>query len=90
MLSGAGKSFKDEDIGVSYTDFPRGSTVFVFNLTSDLSDGLYFDLILHGNIQLQAWFKANLEADVSGVVHVEYDSVIKIDKKQNCLPDYNV
>ena len=35
MYSGVGKSFKDEDVGVSYADFPRGNTIFVFNLTPD-------------------------------------------------------
>ena len=38
------KSFKDEDVGVSYVDFPRSNTIFVFNLTPDLSDEPYFNL----------------------------------------------
>ena len=29
MYSGAGKSFRDEDIGVSYADFPGGYSVFL-------------------------------------------------------------
>ena len=37
MHSGTGKSFKDEYTGVNYTDLLRGDTVFVFNLTPDLS-----------------------------------------------------
>ena len=33
---------RDEDIGVSYAGFPRDNTVFVFNLTPDLSNGPHF------------------------------------------------
>ena len=50
--------------------------MFVFNLTSDLSDGQHFDLIHHDNIWLEAQFAANLEAAVTCLVHAEYDSVI--------------
>ena len=90
MYSGTGKSFKDENRCVSYTDFPRGNTVFVFNLKPDLSDGPHFDLIRHGNIRLETRFAGNLEAAVTCLVHAEYDSVIEIDKNRDVSPDYIV
>ena len=36
MYSGVGESFEDEDVGISYADFPGGNTIFVFSLTTDL------------------------------------------------------
>ena len=54
MYSGVGKSCQDEDVSISDADFPRGNTIFVFNLTPDLSDDLYFDLVQHGNIRMEA------------------------------------
>ena len=90
MYSGIGKSFKDEDNGISYADFPRGNTVFVFNLAADLSDGPHLDLNRHGNIWLEVWFAANLVEDVNCLVYAEYDSVIKIDKHVNVSPNYIV
>ena len=39
MQSGAGSAFQDSDCGLTYNAFGRGSTVFVFDLTADLSNG---------------------------------------------------
>ena len=88
MYKWTGKSFKDQDNSVSYADFPRGNTVFVFNLILDLSDGPHFDLVRHGNIWLEAHFEGNLAAAVTCLVHVEYDSVLEIDINKTVSPDY--
>ena len=59
MYSGVGKSFKDEDISISYADFTRDNTIHVFNLNPDLNYGPYFDLVRHSS-NLEAQFAQNI------------------------------
>ena len=81
---------KIEDNGMSYADFPKSNTIFVFNLTSNLSDGTHFDLVSRISPQLEVRFRQNLEEAVTCLVHAKYDSVITIDKDRNVSPDYIV
>ena len=64
--------------------------MFVFNLAKDLRDGLYFDLVQHGNIRLEVRFTQNLMEGVTCLVHAKYDSMIEINKVRDVLPDYIV
>ena len=82
------KSFKDKDVGVNYADFPRKNTIFVFNLTPDLSDEPYFNLAWHENFGVEADFSQNLVQAVTCVVHAEYDSMLEINTARNVVPDY--
>ena len=56
MESGLGTSFRNYDNGISYKAFGKGSTVFLFDLTADQSNGKHTDPTRHGNLRDEVGF----------------------------------
>lgn len=89
MYTGTGQFYEDEGNQVSRDDYPRGYTLFAFDLTPDLIDGSHFNVIKHGNIRLELHFAEKLENTINVIVYGEFDNLIEIDRNRNIIFDYN-
>lgn len=90
MSSALGHAFTNQDCGISYNDFRNGSTLFVFNLNADLTDGDHTEVMKRGSVRIEVRFGAALANPITCLVFSEYDNLILIDKERNVSLDYLV
>ena len=86
--SSVGMAFLDNDNTIGYTAFRKGSTVFVFNLTADLSNDEHTEPTHCGSLRAEVHFGVVLEHPVTCFVHSEYDNCIEIDTDRKISLDY--
>lgn len=77
-----------EGLYLSRTEFAKGYTLFLFDLSPDLCDGEHFNLIRHSNLRIELKFSKSLEKTVSLIVFAEFESLIEINKTRNVLFDF--
>ena len=90
MSSALGHAFTNQDCGISYNDFRNGSTLFVFNLNAELTDGEHTEVMKRGSVRIEVRFGAALVNPITCLVFSEYDNLILIDKERNVSLDYLV
>ena len=90
MSSSLGQAFTNQDCGLSYKDFKGGSTLFVFNLNAELTDGDHIETTKRGAVRIECRFANALVNPISCLVLSEYDNLILIDKERNVCLDYLV
>ena len=89
LYSGIGKLKEDFGNDIIAKTFPRGYTLFAFDLTPDLScESDHYQLVKKGNVDLDATFASALSSPVCMIVYVEYDNVTEIDKARNVITDF--
>ena len=88
MQSAVGSAFRDNDCGLTYKAFGSGSTVFVFDLTADLSNGFYSEPTRRGGLRAEARFANPTPHAVTCFVHAEYDNCIEINQDRSISLDY--
>ena len=70
--------------GISKTDFENGYTIFVFDLTSDLSASQdHFSMIQTGDIFAEFNFDKPLQKEITCVVYTEFEKLLEIDQFRN-------
>ncbi|KAK3908157.1 hypothetical protein KUF71_018670 [Frankliniella fusca] len=91
LFSGTGIHWKDEGNGISWSDYPKGNTLFVFDLSPDLSASEpHWNLQRQGTMCLDLRFAAPLPQPINCVVYAEFQNLIEIDKDRNVIVDYSV
>ncbi|KAK3933085.1 hypothetical protein KUF71_017346 [Frankliniella fusca] len=91
LFSGTGIHWKDEGNGISWSDYPKGNTLFVFDLSPDLSASEpHWNLQRQGTMRLDLRFAAPLPQPINCVVYAEFQNLIEIDKDRNVIVDYSV
>ena len=90
ITAGIGKFNADEGNGVTRSDYPRGYTLYAFNLTPDLSDGDYLTLQKQGSLRIEIHFGTALAESVDVFTYAEFDNVIQVDKHRNVVYDHSV
>ena len=90
MSSSLGQAFTNQDCGLSYKDFKGGSTLFVFNLNAELTDGDHVETTKRGAVRIECRFANALNDPISCLVLSEYDNLILVDKERNVCLDYLV
>ena len=90
MSSALGHAFSNQDCGISYDEFRGGTTLFVFNLNAELTDGEHTEAIQRGSVRIETRFSAALANPITCLVFSEYDNLILIDKERNVSLDYLV
>lgn len=85
---GLGQQQQNGGPSISYDQFGSDFTLFVWDLSGNLSDGNQVELIRTGSLRLELKFAKALEHPIHIVVYGELDSLIEIDKSRSILLDY--
>ena len=88
MYTGSGQSNEDEGNGVTRSDFANGYTLYVFDLTPDLSECGTFNLTRSGCVRLAMKFASALPNTITVLAFSEFDNLLEIDKFRNVIFDY--
>ena len=89
LFTGTGFMGHDRGNQITREDYPKGFTLFAFDLTPDLDDGGHFHLVKQGNLRLELHFKTALPKTINVIAYAEFDNVIEVDKARNVLFDYS-
>ncbi|KAK3929578.1 hypothetical protein KUF71_003585 [Frankliniella fusca] len=91
LFTGTGIHWKDEGNGISWSDYPKGNTLFVFDLSPDMSASEpHWNHQKQGALRLYLRFAAPLPQPINCVVYAEFQNLIEIDKDRNVIVDYSV
>ena len=88
LFSGMNIMGRNQGNGISLSEYPKGFSLFAFDLSPDLWEGDHFQLIRSGNLRLELHFKNPLPATIDVLVYAEFSNVIECDKARNILFDY--
>jgi hypothetical protein len=88
MFSGTRKENQDEGNGIDRSEFAQGYTLYVFDLTPDLSENDSFNLVRSGGVRLGMKFSAPLERTITIVAFAELENLIEIDRNRNIVFDF--
>ena len=83
LFSGTGTLFHNQGNQITREDYPKGYTLFAFDLTPDLSNGPHISPIKQGNLRLGIQFADPLPVTVNCILYAEFDSLIEIDASRN-------
>jgi hypothetical protein len=90
MFSGSGKENQDEGNDIERTEFDKGFTLYVYDLTPDLSESDSFNLTRSGNVRLEMKFADALPHTISIVTFAEFENIIEVDRNRNVVTDFGV
>ena len=88
LFSGVGKLRRDEGNEISRDDYVSGYTLFAFDLSPDLSEDKYFQLVKEGSVRLDVKFTNALPNTINVIIYAVFESIIEIDSNRNVLFDY--
>lgn len=88
LFEGTGRLHQDVGNGIAIEDYPKGYTLFAFDLTPDLSDQCHFQPVKDGNLRLEAHFREGLPHTINVICYAEFDNVVEIDRSRNVIFDY--
>jgi len=88
LFSGSGKYRRDEGLDIDRQEYENGYTLFEYDLSPDLSEEGYFNLIREGFLRVELKFAQALPNTVNVVVYAEFESVIEINREKQVLIDY--
>lgn len=89
LFAATGKLGADEGLDIKRHEYPKGYTLFAFDLTSDLSpDDNHFSLIKTGSLRLDLVFGTELPRTINVIVFSEFESMISIDVNRQVHYDY--
>lgn len=88
MFSGTGKENQDEGNDISREDFGNGYSIYVFDLTPDLTENQSFNLARSGSVRLGMKFGTALEKTITVVAYAEFENIIEIDRSRNVVFDF--
>jgi len=67
LFIGTGKSQKDEGNDISRSDYPKGFTLYAFDLTPDLAEHDHFNLRREGSVRIDMKFGTALTATINSL-----------------------
>ncbi len=90
LMSNAFDKFDGEKSSIiKREDWPRGYSLFSFDLTPDYNGEDHYALIKHGNLRLEMNFDTALAHTVNVIVYAEFDNIIEISERRNVQFDYS-
>ena len=88
LFTGSGKYRRDEGLDIDRQQYENGYTLFAYDLSPDLSEEGYFNLIKEGSIRVELKFAAALPHTINIIAYAEFESVIEINREKQVLIDY--
>ena len=89
LYAGTNKLFQNEGNAISRDEYPKGYTLFVFDLTANLCARDHLQPIKNGNVSLEVQFGTALNLAINILVLGEFQNLIEIDSNRNVLCDFN-
>ena len=90
LFTGVDKSVTTNGNFIERDEYPNGYCLYAFDLTPDLCNGEHFNLIKSGNLRINLDFKSALKTPVNGILYLEYQNIIEINKNRQILFDYTI
>jgi hypothetical protein len=89
LFSGTGIHHRDEGNWLDREDYAKGYSLFVFDLTPDLSGELdHWSPQHHGSMRMEVRFAKPLPAVITCIVYAEFNGLIEIDQYRNITTDF--
>ena len=82
LFSGLGKDSLDQGLFCSRSDFPKGYSLYVFDLKSELADSSHQASQRHGNLSMEARFADPLPETINVIVYANFPAQLKIDESR--------
>lgn len=89
IFSAVGKLHSDEGNSIKISEFPAGYCLYGFDLSPDLNEGPFFNLIKTGTVRLAIKLREALDRAISVVVYCEYENVIEVSKNREIIFDFS-
>ena len=90
LFTGVDKSVTINGNFIERDEYPNGYCLYAFDLTPDLCNGEHFNLIRSGNLRINLDFKSALKTPVNGILYLEYQNIIEINKNRQIVFDYTI
>jgi len=87
-FSGCRKENQDEGNWIERSEYAGGYTLYVFDLTPDLSEGDTFNLTRTGGVRIGMKFGKALEKTITVIAFAEFENIIEIDRNRSVVFDY--
>lgn len=87
MFSATSRHLKDLPLSIDRSEFERGYTLFVFNLSA-CEDTDALAPVTNGNLRLEMRFRQALPQTTTLIVYACYDSILEINSKRQVLVDF--
>lgn len=88
LFQGTHTGFSNNGCGISYEDYSKGLTLFVFDLTNGQCEGNNFEPVTRGNIRLEGRFRNAIAHSITGVYYAEFDNVLEVDRERQVKIDF--
>ena len=88
LFTGSGKYRRDEGLDIDRQDYERGYTLFAYDLSPDLTEEGYFNLVKEGSIRVELKFAQALPNTINVIAYAEFESIIEINREKQVLIDY--
>ncbi len=88
LFTGSGKYRRDEGLDIDREEYEKGYTLFAYDLSPDLSEETYFNLIKDGSIRVELKFAQALPNAINVIAYAEFESIIEINREKQVLIDY--
>ena len=88
LFSGTGKMFSNMGLDITRDDYPRGFTLFAFDLTPDMCNTAdYFNTVQRGTLSVDITFEKDTPEAISMVCYSDFENIIRIDSERNVIYD---
>lgn len=90
LFQSTGKMFHNAGSLINRSDYGKGYTIIVFDLSPTLCDGTYWDPDKSGDVSLSLAFEKNLTESVTLIAYLEFNSLVEITKNKKVVPHFSV
>ena len=88
LFSGTGKMFSNMGLDITRDDYPKGFTLFAFDLTPDMCNTAdYFNTVQRGTLSVDLTFDTDTPEAISMVCYSDFENIIRIDSERNVIYD---
>jgi len=88
LFTGSGKYRRDEGLDIDREEYENGYTLFAYDLSPDLTEEGYFNLVKEGSIRVELKFAQALTNTINIIAYAEFESIIEINREKQVLIDY--
>ena len=88
MFKGFYKLSDEKSSIIKRKNWPRGYSLFAFDLTLEYDNDDHYPLIKHGNLRLEMKFNQALATTINIIVYAEFDNIVEISGNHSIQFDY--